>query len=240
MLDLRTLLRNPVWHSLRTNHRHLAVCSGEACRYPVDVAPFVAVTRNDDDTMEHLRSLLTPQDSVYLIGETPVAVAGLAVEARSLIVLQMIGPELLPQPAVTADPSMRIVPLTAADAPDMVALTTLAFPGFFRARTHEMGDYFGIRDNHGNLIAMAGERMCFDRYREISGVCTHPEHTGRRYAKALILHLMHQHRKRGLFSWLHVTSTNRRAIEIYDSLGFMTSGEVTLHRLALTSRTPTS
>jgi GNAT superfamily N-acetyltransferase len=240
MLDLHTLLRNPVWHSLRTNHRHLAVYSGEACRYPTDVAPFVAVARNDDDALEHLRSLLTPQDSVYLIGDTPVDVPGVAVEARSLIVLQMIAPERLPQPAVTADPTVKIIPLTAEDASDMVALTTLAFPGFFRVRTHEMGDYFGIRDNNGNLIAMAGERMCFDHYREISGVCTHPEHTGRGYANALILHLMHQHRERGLFSWLHVTSTNQRAIKIYDSLGFTISGEVVLHRLSLTSRTPTS
>jgi GNAT superfamily N-acetyltransferase len=234
MLDLRTLLRNPVWHSLRTNHRHLAVCAGKACRYPAAVAPFVAVARNDDDALEHLRALLTPQDSVYLIGDTPVAVPGLTIEARSYMALQMAGPELLPPLPDIADPSIRITPLTVADAPDMVALTTLAFPGFFRSRTHEMGDYFGIRDSNGNLIAMAGERMCFDHYREISGVCTHPEHTGRGYAKALILHLMHDHRERGLASWLHVGSANRRAIEIYDSLDFTATGEVALHRISLT------
>jgi len=39
---------------------------------------------------------------------------------------------------------MAIVRMTAADADAMVALTTLAFPGFFRERTHEMGTITGF------------------------------------------------------------------------------------------------
>jgi hypothetical protein len=41
----------------------------------------------------------------------------------------------------------------------MFDLITLAFPGFFRPRTYEMGTYYGIRVE-GKLAAMAGERVC--------------------------------------------------------------------------------
>jgi hypothetical protein len=44
----------------------------------------------------------------------------------------------------------------------MVALTTLAFPGFFRSRTCEMGSYYGVRSSSGELIAMGGERLQLD------------------------------------------------------------------------------
>ncbi len=68
--------------------------------------------------------------------------------------------------------------LTERNRSDMLALTALVFPGFFRARTIEMGRYIGIY--HGRVLAaMAGERMRLDGYQEISGVCTHPEFLGR-------------------------------------------------------------
>jgi hypothetical protein len=39
------LFSKPVWHALGTKHRHFAVSTGKARRYPADVAPFVAVVR---------------------------------------------------------------------------------------------------------------------------------------------------------------------------------------------------
>ncbi|MGA9320158.1 MAG: hypothetical protein WBW06_03770, partial [Xanthobacteraceae bacterium] len=41
-----------------------------------------------------------------------------------------------------------------------------------------LGSYIGIRSG-GQLVAMAGERMKFDGFTEISAVCSHPEHRGR-------------------------------------------------------------
>jgi predicted GNAT family acetyltransferase len=95
----------------------------------------------------------------------------------------------------------------------MVDLTTLAFPGFFRARTCEMGNYYGIREG-GQLIAMAGERMALPGSREISGVCTHPAHRGKGYAAELVVHLMREHADAGLQSFLHVSSANTPAINL--------------------------
>ena len=130
----------------------------------------------------------------------------------------------------TASETLHITPLTCSDAPAMVALTDLAFPGFFRARTCLMGAYYGIWSGE-ELIAMAGERMCPFPFREISGVCTHPDHRGQGYAALLIANLLDNHRRTGAVSALHVAAANQRAIELYLRLGFVRMREVQLHRL---------
>jgi ribosomal protein S18 acetylase RimI-like enzyme len=109
--------------------------------------------------------------------------------------------------------------MTAAEAPDMVALTDLVFPGFFRARTLDMGAYYGIYDG-ARLAAMAGERMRLDGYQELSAVCTHPDYTGRGYARRLLALLCHSAFDRGFMPFLHVYEDNARAIGVYLKSGF--------------------
>jgi hypothetical protein len=46
---------------------------------------------------------------------------------------------VLPEEVAPPGPTTEIVHLSDANAPEMVALTTLAFPGFFPKRTCEMG-----------------------------------------------------------------------------------------------------
>ena len=137
---------------------------------------------------------------------------------------------VLPEDVTPPSPAPGIVPLSSANAPEMVALTDLAFPGFFRSRTCEMGSYYGVRSN-GELIAMGGERITLDGYPEISGVCTHPAYRGKGYAANLIWHLVRNHRREGLVSWLHVSAENHHAIELYLRLGFTVARKVKLHRL---------
>ena len=100
---------------------------------------------------------------------------------------------VLPETVTPAGSTNEIVRLSNANAPEMVALTTIAFPGFFRSRTSEMGSYYGIRSD-GELIAMGGERLRLDGYPEISGVCTHPAHRGKGLAASLICQLARNHR----------------------------------------------
>ena len=57
-------------------------------------------------------------------------------------------------------------------------------PDPFRNRTHELGQYYGIRVG-GRLLAMAGERLSPVGYTEISAVCTHPDYRGRGYGRDL-------------------------------------------------------
>ncbi len=142
----------------------------------------------------------------------------------------------LPESIMPPQPKGNIQLLAHAEAPDMVALTDLAFPGFFRPRTCEMGAYYGIRSASGQLIAMGGERLKPTGYSELSGVCTHPDHRGNGYAANILWRLVHNHRREGVASWLHVTSTNANAIELYRRMGFVASRTVTVTRIGLSER----
>jgi len=113
----------------------------------------------------------------------------------------------------------------------MVALTEIAFPGFFRPRTCEMGDYFGISCDQ-NLISMGGERLRFPGYSELSGICTHPAHRGQGHAARMLFHLARLERSRGVMPWLHVTATNHTAVDLYLRLGFETVRSIRLSKLS--------
>jgi predicted GNAT family acetyltransferase len=221
------LFANPVWHALRSKHQKLAKCAGEACRYPADVVPFAAIKAPEPDAMRQLRSLFDAGESAWLIGDEYEEVPGL-VRAETLECLQMV----LPAGVRVPDSDIEIVKLADANAGEMVALTTLAFPGFFRQRTCEMGLYYGVRSPSGELIAMGGERLKLEGYTEISAVCTHPAFRGRGLAAAIIWQVVREHRKEGVVSWLHVASTNRRAQELYLRMGFQEIRRVTLHRVS--------
>ena len=118
--------------------------------------------------------------------------------------------------------SAEIVELGDSDSSDMLELTALTKPGPFGRRTHELGYYVGIRD-HGNLVAMAGERLKVPGFTEVSAVCTHPDHLGKGYAAALMTEVMRGIRERGETPFLHVRADNSRAIAIYERLGFRTA-----------------
>jgi len=101
----------------------------------------------------------------------------------------------------------------------MQDLTAIAYPRFFRARTHELGKYFGIWQD-GRLAAMAGERIAMKQYRELSGVCTHPDFRGRGYAKRLIARVVNGILEDGRVPFLHVDAENEKTIALYRQLGF--------------------
>ncbi|MGA8940564.1 MAG: GNAT family N-acetyltransferase [Acidobacteriaceae bacterium] len=221
---------NPIWNALCSSHRRLALTQGLARKYPADIAPFACVAQNTPSAFYDLRILMEPGETTYVLGNPPPSMEGLQYRGVTPC-LQMGFPERAPLPALHA--TLPIYSLTCADAPAMVALTDVAFPGFFRWRTCLMGSYFGIwhPTEPGKLIAMAGERLVLDPHREISGVCTHPDYRGQGLAASLTTHLLHHHRKTHARSVLHVVSTNQSAIRIYQRLGFETLREVQLHRI---------
>jgi predicted GNAT family acetyltransferase len=69
-------------------------------------------------------------------------------------------------------------------------------------------------------MAMAGERMAAPGLREISGVCTHPEHQGRGYARRLMLKLIRRQLLRNETPFLHVMRANEAAHGLYLRMGF--------------------
>jgi predicted GNAT family acetyltransferase len=113
------------------------------------------------------------------------------------------------------------------DVPEMLALVELTKPGPFRLRTIELGTYIGLRQS-GRLVAMAGERLWIDDFREVSAVCTHPDVQGRGYARALIARVVNRMMRAGQTPILHVESANKRAIDLYLALGFVPRTELSL------------
>lgn len=208
------VLDNPVWHALTTQHAGLAITADGAAKYPPAVAPFGAVERATARAADQLTSLITAADSIYLVGVAPPEPRGWNLK-RGRPMLQMICRERI---SGVAGP--EVTRMTAAHCDDMLALTALVFPGFFRPRTLEMGDYIGIYDG-ARLVAMAGERMRLDGYQEMSAVCTHPDYTGRGYAQRLLALLCNAAFDRGFTPFLHVYADNTRAINVYLKLGFV-------------------
>jgi ribosomal protein S18 acetylase RimI-like enzyme len=207
-------LDNPVWESLKTRHARLAQMLGAAGRYPTDVAPFVAVDPVDPRASDQLRRLVQEGESVYLVGVAPSLTSGWRVQQQASVT-QMVG-----RSRIDVVPGPQVHVLTEADRADMLALTALVFPGFFRPRTIEMGRYLGI--HCGNVLAaMAGERMCLEGYQEISAVCTHPDFTGRRFAARLVAMATNAVFDHGLTPFLHVSPENVRAKALYERLGYV-------------------
>jgi ribosomal protein S18 acetylase RimI-like enzyme len=227
------LFLNPVWRSLCGPHRHLAIDGGDACRYSADVSPFAALGEPSAAALRQLRGLLTPAESVWIVDGGQPRIPELSVEGN-LECLQMVllSDASLPAPG----PARDIVPLGASQAGEMVALTDVAFPGFFRPDTYRMGSYFGVRSADGRLIAMAGERLRLEGYPELSSICTHPAHRGQGLARRLIRHLAALHRRQALVSWLQVSAANANAIALYRDIGFETVRSVMLLRLAPADR----
>jgi ribosomal protein S18 acetylase RimI-like enzyme len=221
-----TLFADPIWPALHGPHRHLAIDARLACRYPADVAVFAALAEPTGAAMAQLRSLLAPGEAVWLFGTDFPAVSGLELTDR------MPCPQMaLPASFEPPEPRADIVALAEANADEMVALTDLAFPGFFRPRTYVMGSYYGVRAPSGELIAMGGERMKFDGYSEISTVCTHPSFRGNGFAESIIWQVVRQHRREGVRSFLHVGRANTRAVALYQRLGFEFCREITITRV---------
>ena len=103
--------------------------------------------------------------------------------------------------------------------PAKLHLVELTKPGPFSAGAIELGSYLGIR-YAGKLIAMAGERMRFDGFTEISAVCTHPGYRGCGYASSLVRALVRQIITRGETPFLRLYRDNTIAAALYTKLGF--------------------
>ncbi|HEY4358817.1 MAG TPA: GNAT family N-acetyltransferase [Acidobacteriaceae bacterium] len=221
-------LPDAIAEALRTSHRHLGVSKGRAMRYLADIAPFASIAENSEQAVRDLCDVMTAGEHLYVMGDRPPDVTGLHWNGI-VACLQMLYPSdrEIPGP----DSRIPIVRLDCSNAEEMLELITVAFPGYFRIATCRMGNYYGVRQN-GQLIAMGGERLIVGRYREISGLCTRPGHTGKGLATALLFRILRDQRASGAISWLHVGETNRHAIDLYHHLGFETLRRVELHRMA--------
>ena len=182
------------------------------------------------ENYDSLAAMMRPGERVGLfLQDPPDPPAPWAID-RTCPLLQMLCEKRSVFPGAPRAMRAEFIRLTKTDVPEMLALTKLTNPGPFGARTHELGDYFGIGVS-GTLAAMAGERLRLPGYTEVSAVCTHPAHLGHGYASALIAVVMENICSRGELPILHVLPENTRAIQVYERLGF--TKRATLHLAVL-------
>jgi ribosomal protein S18 acetylase RimI-like enzyme len=209
-----TPLENPIWSSLTTGHRAMARVNGLAARYPSDISPLSAIREPSSQAFADLRALTPPGEIVGLATGFEVAVPGDWEIVISRFIDQMVCDDF--HPGADIEPLL----LSDRDVPEMIALTKLTQPGPFEHGTIGMGKYLGVRDAGGTLMAMAGQRMSLTNFREISAVCTHPDHQGKGYAGKLMTILAREIIADGKMPILHVKTENASAKHLYAKLGF--------------------
>ena len=208
-------LDNVIWQALTTRQEVFAEAYEEARRFVRDVSPLTAFSEENDQGYSSVARLVGAKGTAALFLDQPYEPrAGWQFVAGAPLV-QMV----CENGHVEPQSGYEIVELGTQDSPEMIELTSLTKPGPFGSRTHELGTYLGIRLD-GKLVAMAGERLKVTGYTEVSAVCTHPEHTGKGYARVLMVEVMRRIRERGETPFLHVRQDNTRAIELYKRLGF--------------------
>jgi ribosomal protein S18 acetylase RimI-like enzyme len=214
-------LDNPAYAALCGAHARFAQVRGRARRYPLDVAPFLALPASPSaQDWRDAAGLLAPGTNaavVYSAAELPDGWR--AVAAFDLV--QMVGER------VTGADCAEAIPLGAADVPEMLELVAETEPGPFLNRTIELGDYLGFRRD-GVLVAMAGERLRVDGWTEISAVCTKPGYRGEGLASRLMGALVAGIQLRAQRAFLHVLANNTGAIRLYEELGFRVRQTATL------------
>lgn len=213
-------LDRPIWTALETRHAHFRKGGDLAVRYPHAISPFVAGRDPSPKAIAAMVALIEEDEDISVVEANPPA-APEGVTETCLPLLQMVWERFSSAPS-----SFDVQPLAEDDAAEMLALATLTRPGPFRARTHQMGRFVGVREN-GQLIAMAGERLCTPGFHEISAVCTHPDFRGKGLGPALMRVVGARILDEGDQPFLHTYANNATAVSLYRRLGFAVRAELT-------------
>lgn len=214
MNTLKHTLQNPVWYALEETHKKHIIQFDGVKFYNPDICPFGAF-KDSNKTKNAVNAYSKLTKSFFLVTEY-----GIPVFNNSMVVLnkKIEGCQMVLQTLNKIEITEKIIPLTSNYEQAIYDLIWLVMPGYYRKRSLEMGQYYGIfKDNI--LVAVAGQRMQTNHFIEISGVVTHPSYTRKGYAKQLITHIAEKILKANKQPILHTTKGNF-AITLYEYLGF--------------------
>ena len=205
----------PVKYSFSWHWSKFAYRYRKASMLPEDIGPFAVMDGEFKSGQE---------DFVQLIRQRSKPAALLQADPITLpcdlsLVSQFRGVQMTPASAIPMGMDLSLQRLGQADREDMLQLAHLAKPGPFEENTHLLGTFIGLRDE-GQLIAMAGQRMAFPGWIEISAVCVHPEHQGAGIGQSLFIAMVNRILAQGQKPFLHSYADNEGAIRLYRRLGF--------------------
>jgi GNAT superfamily N-acetyltransferase len=207
------LLDNIVWNSLAGQHAGFAEGTDRIRRYARGFSPLIGWIDIEHPEFDALNHYCEPGESFYCAGWTGPAPSDWRIDVDARMEQYVWD---APVPQANDLPSVRLGEEHVAEA---MALVELTHPGPFGRRTIELGEFHGVFES-GRLIAMAGERMHAGQLREVSGICTHPDHQGRGLARKLTERLVRMQLARGQLPFLHVMSDNHSARRLYERMGF--------------------
>jgi len=211
------VLDNPTWYALTTGNKMLAQGQGGVRFFESEVSPFAGLETFSIECLKQLHEQVPHSGPILLIStdEHPLTIPALWHARQPIKGLQMVKDKPVSYPEITAG----LTPLKPEHIEQMLSLTALTQPGPFGKRTIEFGHYEGVFEGD-KLVAMCGQRMHPQPFAEISAVCTHPGHTGKGYARQLLTSQLKRIEQAGDTAFLHVKYDNKRAIDVYRSLGF--------------------
>jgi ribosomal protein S18 acetylase RimI-like enzyme len=210
-------LDNVFWKSLSGPHAHLSIGDGRSRRYQPGFSAIAAFASPEQPDLEGLANHCVVDEAFYVEGwngHNGSAVWSIEFDAR------MVAMAWNTENASPAATTLDCRPLLAADREAALELVALTNPGPFGPLTLSMGDFIGHFTAEGQLVAMAGERTRANRWHEVSGICTHPEHQGKGLGRRLTHEVVRRMLQRGELPFLHARADNDVARHMYRKLGF--------------------
>lgn len=172
-------LDNPVWFSLEETHKNFAINYQVVKFYHPDYCAFGGFI-NTDKTAIGIDEYAKLTNNFYVVGNKPIFTNRIQIN-KELVCNQMLLDRL-----INIEITEQIIELqTINHKADLFNLVNFVQPGYFKNNTVDLGNYYGIY-KQDKLVAVTGERMKMNNYTELSAVVTHPEHTGKGYAKQLL------------------------------------------------------
>lgn len=219
-------LDNPVWNSLNETHENFSINYKGIKFYNPEYCPFGGSV-DRENARQGISEYAELSNNLFVVGQKPLVDNSVSIE-KELICNQMIL-----ERAIQLDLKEEIIHLKdEKQRQELFDLVSLVQPGYFRKKTADLGDYFGIYKEN-KLVAACGKRMQMHDFTEISAIVTHPNHTGNGYAKQLIKHTTEQIFQENKLPYLHVLESNTHAVGIYERLGFTTRRKMTFWNLVL-------
>jgi predicted GNAT family acetyltransferase len=218
------LLDNPIYHALTTAQQSMSKGNAAVKFYHPSIAAFAGLVAHNEENLELLYQL-SAEESVFVIFSKAELPLNTKWELLTYIDMYQLVCESKEIPNVNPSAYIDLTELHVSEMKDLVELTK---PGPFLDRTIEFGNYTGVFEAN-QLVAMAGQRFNPAPYREISAVCTHPEHLGNGYAYTLLQEQIKRILAHNEIPFLHVRADNEGAIRLYQKLGFVIRTEMTAY-----------
>ncbi len=217
-------LDNPAWYSLTETHKDFAIDYNGLKFYHPDYCPFGGFIKPDTtDTGIDSYSLLT--NNFYVVGDRPI------LNDKVQLKKELVCNQMVLDKSIELEITEPITELqTTKQKIDLFDLVNLVQPGYFKSKTADLGNYYGIYKEN-KLIAVTGERMKMNEATEVSAIVTHPEHIGKGYAKQLVTYTSNKIFREDKKPYLHVAEANIRAIGLYEKLGFGTRRKISFWNL---------